>query len=138
MLNFYYPVYNKLGIMFFHSYTTNSNFGSFDNSFYSGFLIRTPSPGNMAKYFIIAELAARSVHSVAPLLYKIVVTHAAKKFWTYDRTRCYFQHARPTVLWACQRHSFSLVQRTFEQTQHFYEFVVPIKPKKFLASIFSF
>ena len=23
-------------------------------------------------------------------------------------------------------------------TQHFYEFVVPIKPKKFLASIFSF
>ena len=65
--------------MFFHSYTTNSNFGSFDNSFYSGFLIRTPSPGNMAKYFIIAELAARSVHSVAPLLYKILVTHEAKK-----------------------------------------------------------
>ena len=67
--------------MFFHSYTTNSNFGSFDNSFYSGFLIRTPCPGNMAKYFIIAELAARSVHSVAPLLYKIVVTHEAKKIW---------------------------------------------------------
>ena len=100
--------------MFFHSYTINSNFGSFDNFFYSGFLIRTPSPGNMAKYFIIAELAACSVHSVAPLLYKIVVTHEAKKIWTYDRTRCYFQHARPTVLWACQHHSFSLVQWTFE------------------------
>ena len=66
---------------------------------------------NCIQAFFIAELAERSSQNVAPLLYKIVITHQAEKIWMYDRTtvhgatfnmrgQLYRGHANATALFS--------------------------------------
>ena len=64
----------------------------------------------------LATSGARSARS-SPIIIRNSSDPSSKRnvdLRPYDRTRCYFQHARPTVPRALQRRNLTLVQRMFE------------------------